>query len=413
MSDARGSEQAIEGSTAEGPGVAEKRITFVQFGDYAEASERFAAGGKANYYAQEYTVDFLSELARRPGIGAVTVVCFAADRPKAMHGGVATLGVRLYPQDGRPQIAALLRAVAETRPTHLVVAAPIADVIRWGIAQGLPTLPLFADSFRAKGFRSRVRNFLLARLLNRPELDFVANHNLAASLDLERIGVRAGKILPFDWPEMAAKAAPKDAPAGGAFRMLYVGQVTEAKGVGDALRALALLRDRGVPAELTLIGAGETEAFTALAQDLGVGAQVVMRGKIDHDAVLAEMRAHDVVLVPSRHAYPEGLPMTLYEALCMRTPLVVSDHPMFALRIRDGKEALVHREADPVSLAARLEELFRDPALYRQLSRNAVQAVEDYLCPLKWDRLISDFLDPVARKELSRFALSRMALART
>ena len=40
------------------------------------------------------------------------------------------------------------------------------------------------------------------------------------------------------------------------------------------------------------------------------------------------MSAHDIVIVPSRHDYPEGLPMTIYEALAMRTPLVVSDHPM-------------------------------------------------------------------------------------
>lgn len=413
MSESRRPEQTTGPSTTAFPKEPDKRITFVQYGDYAEATVRFAAGGKGNYYAQEYTVNFVSQLSRRPGIANVAVISFAADLPKEVHAGVITLGVCLYPPQGRPRIAALLEAVEETRPTHLVVAAPIAQVIRWGIAQGIATLPLFADSFRAKGIKSRIRNFLLARVLNRPEVEFVANHNLAASLDLQRIGVRAEKILPFDWPEMDVETPPKDRPAGGAFRLLYVGQVTEAKGVGDAVRALALLRDRGVSAKLTLVGAGQTEAFVALAQDLGVGPHLEVRGKLDHDAVLAEMRAHDVVLVPSRHAYPEGLPMTLYEALCMRTPLVVSDHPMFALRIHDGTEALVHREADPASLAARLEELFRDPDLYRQLSQNAVQAVKDYLCPLKWDRLISDFLDPLARNTLSRFALSRMTLARS
>lgn len=39
-----------------------RRIVFVQFGDYAEAVQRFAAGGKENYYAQKYTVDYMAGL---------------------------------------------------------------------------------------------------------------------------------------------------------------------------------------------------------------------------------------------------------------------------------------------------------------------------------------------------------------
>lgn len=387
------------------------RLTIVQYGDYAEAAARFLAGGAANYYAQRYTVDFVARLAAMPGTERVSVISFAADLPEVLtHSGVHTLGVDLYPRDRSPRFRELLAAIAATRPTHLVVGAPIAPAIRWGIRQKLPVLPLFADSFHNRGLKGYIRNRMLAWLLNRPAIEYVANHNLAASLDLARIGVARDKVLPFDWPAMtsvqdySAKAAPApDRP----FRLLYVGQLSEAKGVGDAVRALAILRRRGRDATLTLVGAGDSDAFVSLAREQGVGEQVTLAGLLPHDRVLAEMRDHDVVLVPSHHAYPEGLPMTLYEALCVRTPLVVSDHPMFALRIHDGQQALVHPQRDPGAMAERIERLASDPQAYEAFSRQAETAVQDYLCPLKWDRLLEDFLDPGARKDLRRYSLAR------
>ncbi|WP_347268148.1 glycosyltransferase [Paracoccus sp. (in: a-proteobacteria)] len=389
------------------------RLTVVQYGDYAEAVARFAAGGEANYYAQRYTVDFVAALARRPGVERITEICFAADLPASVTpAGVHCVGIALYPPAGKARFQELVAMIAASRPTHLVVAAPIRPAIRWALRQRLPVLPLFADSFHGRGLRQRLRNLLLARLLNRPGVDLVANHNLAAALDLARIGVSRDKILPFDWPEMVLPEdyPPKPAPAPDRpLRLIYVGQLNEAKGVGDAVRALAILRRQGCDARLTLVGAGDAEAFRALARAEGVEAQVTLTGLLPHRQVLAEMRGHDIVLVPSHHAYPEGLPMTLYEALCVRSPLVVSDHPMFRLRIHDGVQALVHPERDPGAMAERILRLASDPASYEAFSRRAAESVTDYLCPLKWDRLIEDFLDPAHREGLRRFSLARHA----
>ena len=117
------------------------------------------------------------------------------------------------------------------------------------------------------------------------------------------------------------------------------------------------------------------------------------------------MRSHDAVVVPSRWAYPEGLPMTLYEALCTRTPLITSDHPMFALKIRDGYNALVFPQRDPEALAKRIAELMRSPELYSRLSINSMGAADAYLCPLKYDQLITRFLDLNSSEELGKFSL--------
>jgi len=44
------------------------------------------------------------------------------------------------------------------------------------------------------------------------------------------------------------------------------------------------------------------------------------------------MRSADAIVIPSRHEYPEGLPLTIYEALAARTPIVASDHQCFSAR---------------------------------------------------------------------------------
>ena len=215
--------------------------------------------------------------------------------------------------------------------------------------------------------------------------------------------------MPFDWPALlspnayeAKKAPPADRP----FRLIYVGTLLEAKGVGDAIRATSVLRRRGRQVQLTIIGRGDSESFEKLSIAEQIQTHVSFLGSKSHTEVLAAMRDHDAVLVPSHWSYPEGLPMTLYEALCTRTPLLASDHPMFALKIRNRENAIVFPQRNPQALADCIDELASSPALYVKLSEAGAKAAEDYLCPVKYDRLISAFLYPNERSKLLEYSLS-------
>jgi glycosyltransferase involved in cell wall biosynthesis len=373
-----------------------KRITFVQFGDYGEAYARLTGGGPENYYAQKYSVAFVGSLMTRRDVARVTVISLAGDSsPVDLHNGVHSLGIRLYAKDGQPRHKELIKCVAQTRPSHLIVFSPCIPLIAWGIRSGCHVLPMFADSFRQKGIGAMVHYRMLATLLNSPSIETVSNHSVAATLELKRIGVAPSKLVAWDWPAVISPNdfTPKSAPAlDHPFRLVYVGAVIETKGVGDAIRAVSLLRRRGREVTLTVIGGGEIETFKAMASAEGVKDNILFAGTKTHDEVVEAMREHDAVIVPSRWAYPEGLPMTLYEALCTHTPLVTSDHPAFAIKIRDRYNALVFRECQPESCAERIEELANCPTLYSQLSANATHAANDYLCPLKYDQLISEFL---------------------
>jgi glycosyltransferase involved in cell wall biosynthesis len=393
------------------------RLVFVQYGDYSEAYSRLIErNGAENYYAQRYTLDFVAELARSERVSSVTVVTFS--RNEALHElapGLRTAGVELYPRHGAARHTELMQLVASLDPTHLIVSAPIVPLLRWGLEQGLPVLPLFADSFRGDGLRTQVRNARLAFVLNDPRIRIVANHNLAAALDLARIGVIDSKIVPYDWPAVvsARQHAAKKAPTGQERKLVYVGTVSEAKGVGDLLHALSQLVGEGLDVTLDVIGQARDDSMQTLSEELELGDRVRFLGMCPHAEVRRAMREADAVVVPSRHEYPEGLPMTLYEGLCSRTPLVVSDHPMFHLRIRDGENALVFHAGSPTSLAGRIRKLFADAALYERLSENGAQAAEGYLCPLKWDRLIEAWLDPSHGREIQDHLLSTQQVAQS
>jgi len=371
------------------------RLLLLQFGDYAEAAHRFDRGEGETYYAQRYTVEHVAALARAGA--AVRVIALGADAPlERLPSGVESMGLQLYRGRFRgTRLGALRMAAAAFDPTHLLLQVPLPAMIRWAVARGVRVLPLLADSFLADGLRQRLRTRRLAAALNAPEVTWVANHGPNAAADLVRIGVDPRKVLAFDWPALLAPGpfAPRAAPADPAhLRLAYAGAVTEAKGVGDLIEAVALARAAGARWQLTIAGAGDLDAMRALAARRGVAGQVTLLGRVPHDDVLALMRSADAVVVPSRHAYPEGMPMTIYEGLSSGTPVMVSDHPMFRGRVVHLESAVVFPASDPQGLYEAARGLAADAALSRRLSAAAERTCAGFFGPLKWDQLVTRWL---------------------
>ena len=388
------------------------RVVFVQFGAFAEAERRFAAGGAETFYAQKYSVELLSRLAKT--VEDLTVLHVGRDdAEERLPSGVRSLGIQLYPPGQAPRHLDLIRALRRLRPDHLIAVSPLPYVIGWALLSGVRVLPILADSFGDERLKARLKAGVLARLLNNRRIDWVSNHALAASLDLARIGVSPAKVLPFDWPALipADRFAPKEPPAGSELRAIFVGQMAEMKGPGDLIQAIALLKAAGGAGgrrwRATLVG-GTNEALARKAQELGVADRVEFAGRVPHDSIVALMNQHDAVVVPSWHEYGEGLPMTIYEGLCSRTPLVVSDHRMFRLKVTHGEDALVFPARHPEALANSLDLLARDGDLYRRLSAAGQTAAADFFCPLKYDQLITRWLSGTEedRRELASYSLA-------
>ena len=385
------------------------RVLLVQYiGDFRETVHRLSQGGEETYYAQRYSVNTIASISQRVD-ALTTLVCMTPESyDEVLSNGIHAIGAG-FKDTLNPTV--LIQLIEQQNPTHIILTFPCRPVLRWAIQHKVKTIAVLADSFPTDGWRNKVRNFRLARLLNHRQVEWVGNHNINSSRSLQKIGVDPAKIVPWDWPSVVtpdsfpAKQLPaNDKP----WQLAYVGALSEAKGVGDILDAIALLKAKQISVSLKVAGRGDVDHFMQQARQLGIESAVDFLGTIPNFKVVHLMREADTVIIPSRHEYPEGLPMTIYEALCSRTPIVASDHPMFRGKLNDGISAIVFPAHDPHSLANSIETLMSDAALYHRLSQASEEAWQQLQIPVKF----ADFLDhwlfdpPTAQPWLSNYRLS-------
>jgi glycosyltransferase involved in cell wall biosynthesis len=208
------------------------------------------------------------------------------------------------------------------------------------------------------------------------------------------IGVDPRKIVPYDLPAVAVgQYVPKNHPGRECWQLLYCGMIIEEKGVGDILRAVSILRSRKVKVAVQILGNGEIVRFERMASELGVADVCKFRGRVSHETVLAQMRESDIVLVPSHHAYSEGLPFTIREATMVYTPLIIADHPMFAGVIVDRVNGLVVPEKSPQSIADAVIAYMMETGLYEKVSGSSDATLASIQMPVVWGDLIEKWLD--------------------
>ena len=370
------------------------RLLFVQYaGDYREAFQRFAAGGGETYYAQKYSVDAVTDIAKQ--IEEVTVLCCMTKEPynEVLENGVRAIGAG-FEKD--IQINTLLKLIEEQKPTHLIVRTAKREIFRWAVSKKVRTMALFAESISQRGLRSKLRNYLLADLLNNKQVEWVAAYGLNSAVLFQQIGVKADKIIPWDFivtetpdssPPKSLQRYQKD------WQLFYIGSMIEAKGVGDVLEALAKLRAKNFPVSLKIAGRDENEYFLNKARQLQIEDCVDFLGLVPNNTVLPLMKEADVVLVPSRHEYPEGFPLAITHSLCARTPIIASDHPMFLDNLKDGLSAMIFPAGNAGALSECIEKLLSNPELYWSLSFESKEAWERLQIPVKWAELINRWID--------------------
>jgi glycosyltransferase involved in cell wall biosynthesis len=383
------------------------RLAIVQYaGDYREAEQRIRLSGAETYYAQKYSVDAVAALSSR--CASVSVICGLTAQPynEVLENGVRAIGAGFTSTVHEDRIVEL---VAQEKPDHLIIRTPMRGLFKWAKANNARAIGVFADSFAGKGLKDRIKGHLWAQSLNHKSVDWVFNHGLNSCLSLQQIGVDPGKVIPWDWPAMVEPdPEPRTLSHEKTHSLLYVGLVTEAKGILDVLNAVAQLTSEGSSVQLKVIGGGEIDHFKQVSKSLKIDHRVEFLGLLPHERVQKYMRAVDLIVVPSRHEYAEGLPMTIYESLCSRTPLVASDHPMFRQNLTHEVESLIFPAGDSKALAGNIHRVLNDTQLYERLSRASADSWKRLQLPVKWEEAIVRWLfDPPARESwLYRHRLS-------
>ena len=174
---------------------------------------------------------------------------------------------------------------------------------------------------------------------------------------------------------------PRQRPVDDIFRVVFVGQITQRKGISYLIEAF---RRASIPrSELLLVGRpiGSVDPWARIPRVKHV--PFMPRSQLP--AVYANA---DVYVLPS---LAEGFGLTALEAMASGLPVVLSEHTFGTDVITDGVEGYVVPIRDPESIAERLRLLAADPDVRHEMGLAARSRAEQY----SWEEAGRRFADGI------------------
>lgn len=218
---------------------------------------------------------------------------------------------------------------------------------------------------------------------------------------VRELGVPPGRITVVgNTPSLARlddTAEPGDgtAAAGEPLRLVYLGLLEHARGVGTAIEAVARCRDRGVPVRFEVIGDGRARAdFTALKERLGLGDEVVrLRGFVPYAEALRIVARSEAGIIPhlANESWNTTIPNKLFDYMAAGLCVITSDARPARRVVEDEGVGLAFRSGDAGSLADVLERLWRSGDAARLGRRGRAAIRERYHWERDAERLLGVF----------------------
>lgn len=210
-------------------------------------------------------------------------------------------------------------------------------------------------------------------VLNRERMQGVLAIGSSTPLWLVGCGAEASRVFPFAY--FLSGANNSQAPAklnasSGPLRFCFAGQLIERKRLDLLLSALSMLRDRGYDGyELVVIGDGPQRVSLEAQAAAALGDRVQWSGVLPMDAVRAELRYADCLVLPSDH---DGWGAVVSEALMVGTPVICSDACGSSVAVKASGKGGVFPAGDAAALEALLMDAIklgkRDPVEREQLA---------------------------------------------
>lgn len=179
--------------------------------------------------------------------------------------------------------------------------------------------------------------------------------------------------------------------------LLYTGRLDPAKGLGEIIEAVALLRNERRRLRVDFVAWEDDpnksveRALTAQAQALGIANQITFHGKRAIGAALNAMyRSADIYLLPSYH---EGFPRSIWEAMANSVPVICTPVGGIPFELTDRVHALFVRVKDARDLAAKIKEVVNDDGLRRRLIAAGRDRAGEVTLETQTSRMIATIAD--------------------
>ena len=246
--------------------------------------------------------------------------------------------------------------------------------------------PIFRGTvfhFHASGLHEFLRTApsllaaLMKRAYGRPDLAICMGESGKADAEV----LQAGRvsIVPYGLEDLAtAPAHPGRIHRGsGSVKLLFVGMVCEEKGVGDLLRACAILDQRGIRYALEIAGSFRSSSEKAELESLArkLVKPPMFHGQVDGWRKVEVFEGADVFCFPSYYS-SEGFPVVLLEAMVFSLPVVATRWRSIPDIVQHGTTGLLTEIREPALLADALQSLIENAGLRARLAANSREVYE-------------------------------------
>lgn len=238
----------------------------------------------------------------------------------------------------------------------------------------------------------RARQSLLQRTIARLDAWFIRHHCAGCLVASPRIGAQLSQLTGCEKELMSlfyptydratfASSLPPD-PVVRPFRLLYAGRIEVEKGVFDLLESYRQLLVDGENLLLDYCGdGGALQPLRGAISQAGLSSSVKIHGHLNQTELLDLMAKAQVVVVPTRSSFPEGLNQVVIEAVLAKRPVVSSS---VCPAIDLVADAVVEAEPDNVhSYAAAVRRLIDDPDFFTKKCEAASRLGREFFDPQK------------------------------
>ncbi len=177
-------------------------------------------------------------------------------------------------------------------------------------------------------------------------------------------------------------------------RLVIARNLEKIYGIDMAIKAVGILKPSFPAIKLIIAGSGDWHAeLLEMVAEQGLAENIEFTGKLNPQQIVDLYANADIMLNPTT---VDNMPNSVLEAMAIGMPVVTTNVGGIPYIVTDHETALFVDVNRPDMMAAKVEQLIRDPILYEKLVLNGIKQVKKYA----WDVVKQQWLDTYYRVAL-------------
>ena len=190
----------------------------------------------------------------------------------------------------------------------------------------------------------------------------------SSKIHIVRCGINSSRFTPIHYKNPASP-----------FRIGTIGRMVEKKGFDTLIKATAILKQKGLPLYLMIVGSGPLEKHLRdLAEKLQIKGLVEFPGPIINQDVPSWLRTLDLFVLPCQKDHNgdmDGIPVVLMEAMLSGVPVVSTNISGIPELVINNLSGLLVPPQDPEALSLAMKRLLLDYELRETTYKNAIKHI--------------------------------------